>query len=126
MSSILALVLTALAGLVAATIIFIGVRFLLWPRTAADGFGVPAVDGAKAYLSAKGVRDIVSGLVVITLLIARQRLALGLFLMVAALIPVGDMVIVLRNKGRAAVAFGVHGATAVLLVLVGLGIAVGN
>jgi len=60
-----------LSGLVGLGIIAIGVRFLLAPRTAAAGYGVAIraeIGGAGAYLSAKGVRDIVSGLVVFLLI----------------------------------------------------------
>jgi hypothetical protein len=53
-----------LSGVIAIAIIFIGCRFLLASSTAAAAYGVPA--GAKphlrAYLSAKGIRDIASGL----------------------------------------------------------------
>jgi hypothetical protein len=54
-----------LSGLVGLGIIAIGVRFLLAPRTAAAGYGVAIkeeIGEAGAYLSAKGVRDIASGL----------------------------------------------------------------
>ena len=60
-----------LAGPVGLGIIAIGVHFLLAPRTAAAGYGVAIreeIGGAGAYLSAKGVRDIVSGLVVFLLI----------------------------------------------------------
>jgi len=117
-------VLTALAILIAAAIIFIGARFLLAPGVAAAGFGVP-VDPAGnigAFLDAKGVRDIVSGLVVLALMLTRQKFALGLFLVVAALIPLGDMAIVLTHGGQASVAFGIHLSTAIMLVIVGFGI----
>ena len=59
-----------LSGLVGLGIIAIGVRFLLLPRAAAAGYGVAIneeIGEAGAYLSAKGVRDIVSGLVVFTM-----------------------------------------------------------
>ena len=62
-----------LAGLIAAAIIFIGARFIVAPRVAAAGYGVlPDSDqsSADAYLSAKGVRDIASGLFVILLMVS--------------------------------------------------------
>jgi hypothetical protein len=58
----------------------------------------------------------------LSLLFSGQKLGLGIFLLVAALIPLGDMSIVLAHDGPAATAFGVHGATAALLVLVGGGL----
>jgi len=56
-----------LSGLLGLGIIAIGVRFLLAPRAAA-AYGVAINEDAGAYLSAKGVRDIVSGLVVFLLI----------------------------------------------------------
>ena len=120
--------LIGLAWLIALAIIFIGARFLLDPDTAAKGYGLPViVEGdALGFLFAKGVRDIVPGLVVIVLLLADQKMAAGLFLLVAALIPIGDMAIVLHQGGPPAIAFGVHGATAVLLLVVGAGLVLRN
>jgi hypothetical protein len=48
-----------LSGVIAIAIIFIGCRFLLAPSTAA-AYGVPASaePHSRAYLSAKGIRDI--------------------------------------------------------------------
>jgi hypothetical protein len=113
-----------LAALIAVAIIAIGARFLLAPDAAAAGFGLPVGTAGRAigFLDAKGVRDIVSGLVTLSLLFSGQKLGLGIFLLVAALIPLGDMSIVLAHDGPAATAFGVHGATAALLVLVGGGL----
>ena len=99
-------------------IIFIGGRFLLAPTTAAAGYGVPAEpDGDAAYLAVKGVRDIASGIVGLALLAFSGAAAGGWFMLVAALIPLGDMVIVLRHGGTKAVAFGVHLATAVVVLI---------
>lgn len=39
------------------------------------------------------------------------------FMLTAALIPLGDTLIVLRHGGRKAVAFGVHFATAVVVLI---------
>ena len=48
-----------LSGVIAIAIIFIGCRFLLAPATAAAAYGVPAgvEPHWRAYLSAKGIRD---------------------------------------------------------------------
>jgi hypothetical protein len=52
-----------LSSVIAAGIIFIGGRFLLAPSLAAAGYGVPAgtEPHLRAYLFAKGIRDIASG-----------------------------------------------------------------
>ena len=84
-----------LSGVIAIAIIFIGCRFLLVPSTAAAAYGVPA--GAephlRAYLSAKGIRDIASGL------------------FAAILIAYGSAHVL-------TVAFGVHGGTAVAMLII--------
>jgi hypothetical protein len=109
----------ALAGLTAVGIIFIGARFILAPSMAAAGFGIAAKrDGVKTdpYLSVKGVRDIAAGLIAAILLVARVPHVLGWFELAASIIPIGDAVIVLRRGGPKATAYGVHGATAVVLL----------
>jgi Domain of unknown function (DUF4267) len=99
-------------------IIFIGARFLLAPKTAAAGYGVPAKpDGDAAYLAVKGVRDIVSGVLGLALLAFVGAEAGAWFMLASALTPLGDMVIVLRHGGTKAVAFGVHLATAAVVLL---------
>jgi len=103
-----------LAGLIAAAIIFIGARFLIAPQTAAVGYGVP---GSGAYLSVKGARDIASGLIVVILMIAGATHLLGWIILAATVIPLADAVIVLRNGGSKSVAFGVHGGTAVVMLI---------
>jgi Domain of unknown function (DUF4267) len=112
-----------LSGLVGLGIIVIGVRFLLAPRAAAAGYGVAIeeeIRGAGAYLSAKGVRDIVSGLVVFLLIATAGHRVLGGWMLVMALIPIGDAVVVLRSGGSKATAYGVHVATAVVMVVIGI------
>lgn len=103
-----------LAGLIAAAIIVIGARFLLAPAAAAEGYGVP---GEGAYLSVKGIRDIASGLIVIVLMVAGATHLLSWVLLAATIIPVADAVIVLRSGGTKSVAFGIHGGTAVVMVV---------
>lgn len=109
-----------LAGLLAAGIIFLGARFLIAPRIAAAGYGVlPDVDEAsvRAYLSVKGVRDIATGLFVIILMIAGETHLVGWVMLAATIIPLGDAAIVLRSGGAKSVAWGVHGVTAVVMLV---------
>lgn len=106
-----------IAGLAGAGIIGLGCRFLLDPPAAVRGYGVPvSPEAVGPYLSAKGARDIASGLVVLAVLATGQRRALGWALLAAASTPVADMLIVLRNGGTRAVAFGIHGLTAAVLI----------
>lgn len=112
-----------LSGLLGLGIIVIGVRFLVAPRAAAAGYGVAIeeeIRGAGAYPSAKGVRDIVSGLVVFLLIATAGHRVLGGWMLVMALIPIGDAVVVLRSGGSKATAYGVHVATAVVMAVIGI------
>lgn len=100
-------------------ILFIGARFLLRPRLAAAGYGVPAKPaGDAAYLAVKGVRDLTFGVVGLALLVFAGARAEAWFMLAVAIAPLGDTLIVLRHGGTRAVAFGVHFATA-LVVLIG-------
>jgi Domain of unknown function (DUF4267) len=109
-----------LSGVIAAGIIFIGCRFLLAPSTAAAAYGVPASiePHSRAYLSAKGMRDIVSGLFIALLMAYRSTHVLGWFMLIATLIPIVDAMIVLREGGSKTTALGVHGVTAVVMLII--------
>ncbi|MGC9498783.1 DUF4267 domain-containing protein [Streptomyces sp. WG7] len=103
--------------------LFLGYRFLFRPAPAAAGYGVPADPGgdAGAYLTVKGLRDGTFGLVGLALLVFAGARAEAWFMLAVALVPLGDTLVVLRHGGTKAVAFGVHFATA-LVVLVGAGL----
>ncbi|MCR8897092.1 DUF4267 domain-containing protein [Gordonia sp. GONU] len=118
----------ALAGLIAVAIIAIGIRFLVAPGVAAGGYGVPAETGrpdVDAYLEVKGLRDILSGLVVVILMVAGATHLLAWVILGATLIPVGDAVIVWRHGGPRSIALGVHGGTAIVMVVTCALLAVG-
>jgi hypothetical protein len=102
-------------------IIVVGARFLLAPRPSAAGFGVavgPQAGQARAYLAVKAVRDIASGLIALVLIIAASWQALGLFMLAAAIIPIGDALIVLRYQGPKILAYAMHGGTAVVMLVI--------
>ncbi|MEV0195835.1 DUF4267 domain-containing protein [Nonomuraea sp. NPDC050691] len=98
-------------------ILFIGFRFLTAPGAAAAGYGVPAKDGDSAYLTIKGWRDVTYGVMGLALLFFVGAHAQAWYMLVAAIMPFADTVIVLRHGGAKAVAFGVHFATAVVLLI---------
>ena len=109
-----------LAGLIGAGIIFIGARFILAQRVAAAGYGVQpdlSQRSVGAYLSVKGVRDIASGLIVFSLMAAGATHPLGWMILAATIIPIGDAIIVLGHGGTKSIAFGVHGVTAVVMLI---------
>ena len=114
----------ALSVLIGLGIIFVGTRFLLAPSTAAAGYGVPVEQETArtgAYLAAKGVRDIASGFFIFILIAFQAPHILGWIIVAATIIPIVDAVIVLTHNGSKATAYGVHGATAaVMLVTAGL------
>jgi hypothetical protein len=109
-----------LSGVLAAAIIAIGARFLLAPRVAAAGYGVPAdpdQSAVRAYLSVKGIRDITTGLFVVIAMLAHATSLVGWIMLAATLIPIVDAVIVVRSGGPRAVAYGVHGVTAAVMLV---------
>ncbi|WP_439946565.1 DUF4267 domain-containing protein [Streptomyces sp. BBFR109] len=99
--------------------LFLGYRFLFQPAPAAAGYGVPAdpCGDAGAYLSVKGLRDGTLGVIGLALLAAVGARAEAWFMLCVALIPLADTLIVLRNGGTKATAFGIHFATAVVVLI---------
>ena len=109
-----------MALLVALGIIAIGTQYVASPRTATRSFGLPLPEeGANVawWLRLKGVRDIVSGLAVLAFMAWGAPSGVGIVLLVEAIIPVGDMLLILAAKGSTRSAFGMHGVTAVVMVL---------
>jgi hypothetical protein len=98
-------------------IIVIGVRFFVVPQAAAAGYGVPATENGAAYLTIKGLRDSSYGLLGLALLAFVSAPAAGWFMLVVALAPLGDTVIVLQHGGPKATAFGIHFATAIVVLV---------
>ena len=119
---------TVLAGLIGVGIIVIGALGLLAPQGAA-GFGIPNTPTEdptfRAWLSVKAVRDIASGVLTFIVLIGATPQLLGWFMLAATGMPVGDALIVLRSKGPRATAYGVHAATAAVMLVIGVLLLVG-
>jgi hypothetical protein len=108
------------ALLVAMGIIAIGVMYLSNPRAATQSFGLPLPEEGRNitwWLRLKGVRDIASGLVVLAMVIWGEPRLLGIVLLIEAMIPAGDMALILAARGSGARAFGIHGSTAALMIL---------
>jgi hypothetical protein len=101
----------------------IGVGHHLRRRTcilgAAGRGGTPTEDRSfQAWLAVKAVRDIASGLFIFVLLADGPPHLLGWFMLAATGIPVGDALIVLRSNGPKAAVYGIHGATAVVMLAI--------
>jgi len=112
-----------LAVLIAVAIIVIGCFYLVSPDRISGTFGLkpPASDAdTRAWLRPKGIRDIASGLVVLTLMLTADTRMVGIAVLVYAIIPFGDMSIVLGSGGSKSQAFSVHGVTCAVMLIVGL------
>lgn len=109
----------ALTLLVGVAIILVGLRFLIAPPAGAAGYGLPVDPGqGDGFLLAKGLRDIASGLFVFTLVATASRRVVGLFMMVATVIPIGDAVIVATHAGlQQPLPLSIHGATAAFMAV---------
>ncbi|MGW4565032.1 DUF4267 domain-containing protein [Streptomyces sp. NPDC004561] len=109
----------SLAVLLDLFVLLIGARFVLQPRAAAVGYGAPADPGGDAgpYLAIKGLRDGAYGVVGLALLAFAGAHAEAWFMLCVALVPLFDTLIVLRGGGPKAVAFGIHFATAVVVLI---------
>lgn len=100
-------------------IVVIGLRFLLAPRAATVAYGL--ADGDVRGLTAiKGTRDIASGVILLVVWLVAGPVVFGWALLAAALIPIGDALIVITTGGRLSTALGIHGVTAALLIAAGL------
>jgi Domain of unknown function (DUF4267) len=117
-----------MALLLAIGIIAVGAQYIVSPRSAARIFGLPLPeDGVNIpwWLRLKGVRDIASGLTVLALMTWGTPREVGIILLAEAIIPVGDMLLVLAAKGSAKRALGMHGVTAVVMILTAIPLMMG-
>ena len=71
------------------------------------------------------MRDIAAGLALLAFMAWGTAHGVGIILLVEAIIPVGDMLIILAAKGSTKSAFGMHGLTAVLMVLAAIPMMIG-
>lgn len=109
-----------LTVVVAAGIIFLGLRFMLSPAAGADGFGIPLshTKEAAAYGWIKGIRDIYSGIMVLIFLLSRQPRATAFAFGAAIIIPVSDCLTVLSVNGPGDLThLLIHGITAVYMMV---------
>ena len=113
----------SLAALIAVGVLVIGSFYLVSPERVSGSFGLkpPAPDAdTRAWLRLKGIRDVASGLVVLTMMLTADKRSLGIALIVYAVIPLGDMAIVLGSGGSRSRAFSIHGVTCAVMLVVGL------
>ncbi|MGG6894413.1 MULTISPECIES: DUF4267 domain-containing protein [Rhizobium] len=115
--------------LVALAIIAIGTSYIASPMTTTRGFGLPLPDDGPNipwWLRLKGVRDIAAGLLVLAFMVWGTQREIAIVLLVEAIIPIGDMLLILAAKGSSKSAFGIHGLTAVIMVLAAIPMLIGG
>ena len=113
----------SLAALMAVAIIAIGCFYLVSPERMTGSFGLkpPAPDAdTRAWLRLKGIRDIASGLVVLTMMLTTGPRTVGIALLALAITPLGDMSIILGSGGSKSKALSIHGVTCAAMLVVGL------
>ena len=113
----------AVAALIAVAIIVIGCFYLVSPERISGTFGLkpPASDAdTRAWLRLKGIRDVASGLVLLTMMLTANSRTGGIVLLVFAIIPFGDMSNILGSGGSKSKAFSVHGVSCAVMLVVGL------
>ena len=104
--------------LVPVAIIGIGINFILNPVGASTAYGVPIHDPAVfPFMWVKGIRDIFSGLVVLTFLLRGERRTTAILFSLAILIPIGDGLVILNDLGFAPPIF-IHWGTALYMAIV--------
>ena len=104
--------------LIPVAIIGIGINFLLNPVGASTGFGIPIHDAAAfPFMWVKGIRDIFSGLVVLTFLFRGDRRTTAILYALAVFIPIGDGFVILSHLGFAPPIL-IHWGTALYMMIV--------
>jgi hypothetical protein len=66
-----------------------------------------------------------SGLVVLAMMAWSTPQAVGIVLLIEAMIPAGDMALILAAKGSTNRALGIHGLTAALMILAAIPLIMG-
>jgi hypothetical protein len=113
----------SLVALIAVAVLFLGCFYLVSPQRIAGSFGLkpPASDAdTRAWLRLKGIRDAGCGLLVLTMMLTMEKRSLGIALLALAIIPFGDMSIILGSGGSKSKAFSIHGSTCAVMLVVGL------
>ncbi|MES2112594.1 MAG: DUF4267 domain-containing protein [Bacteroidota bacterium] len=105
--------------LVAAGIIFIGVRFIVSPGAGAAGYGIPLISNDDLpFGRIKGIRDIFSGVALLPLLLLRMRKATAWVFTSAIVVPAADFLIVLSANGSSDIShLMIHGSTVAYMAI---------
>ncbi len=106
--------------LVAVGILFIGIRFLVAPFIAAEGYGIPLNhDSFPGHAYAKGIRDVYSGIILLVFLALRKARVTAILFSIATVIPATDFFIILSGNGPGDIVhLMIHGCTAIYMIIV--------
>lgn len=81
-------------------LLFIGLRFLISPVKAEIDYGIfTNTNEDYSFHYIKGIRDLFSGILLLLLVLAKERRALGIVLLSATVVPLGDFMIVMGKNG---------------------------
>ncbi|CCH54865.1 hypothetical protein BN8_04078 [Fibrisoma limi BUZ 3] len=107
-----------MAMFIALGILFIGVRFVLFPQISLEDFGIQPSNYADITLGRiKGIRDMFSGLALLALLLGRMKKATACVFTAAIIIPATDCLLVYGHNGMDLPRMLVHGFTAIYMVI---------
>ncbi|GAC1441773.1 MAG: hypothetical protein NVS3B17_06450 [Vulcanimicrobiaceae bacterium] len=108
------------AALVAASFLALGAGAYVAPQKLGENYGLPSADPtAHGYIRALGARDAVLGLIILTLLVAKDRGALGATVALSALVGASDFAIVYAARGTTAKSsLAIHGTGTIGLLAV--------
>jgi len=99
-------------------IIGIGINFIFNPVGASSGYGIPIHDpNALPYMWVKGIRDILSGLVILPFLFGGNRKVAAILFSIAIFVPFCDGLVIISHLGFAPPLL-IHWGTAFYMMLV--------
>lgn len=104
---------------IALGILFIGLRFILFPQISVEAFGIqPSSRSDIAFGRIKGIRDVYSGLALLALLLSRMKKATAYVFTAAIIIPFTDCLLIYQHNGMDDLPrMLVHGLTAVYMAV---------
>ncbi len=110
--------LTILSGF---TLVFIGMRFFVLPETAETSFGIQLnTQGDFSFHYIKAVRDVFAGLLFTSLLLLKEWRALAITLLLGAIIPTVDMLVVMSHPHYETARIYPHLSAIILCIGLGL------
>jgi Domain of unknown function (DUF4267) len=106
----------------AGVFLLLGLAFIADPELGATIFGIPAAEATgRSYVRALGLRDLALGLYLIGLTCFASRRAVGIVLGATLVIPAGDLLLILVQRGLSSPShLLLHGLSALVIAAVAL------